>query len=106
MQLITKSVHAGLAGRAVLVSRLLCTTCLQALSVAEVKDAAAERSGALVLPSSGSGNPSKHSRNGSAQQAAVQARAVADATDAAAAVALQNAAAAALAKKQSHRKLH
>lgn len=48
---------------------------------------------------------SKQAANVSAQQA-IQARAVADATDAAAAVALQNAAAAALAKKQSHRKLY
>lgn len=83
-----------------------CNPCLQALDVVEVKNAAEGNLEALILPNSNFGIPSRQAANASAQKAAVQARAVADATDAAAAVALQNAAAAALAKKQSHRTLH
>ena len=77
---------------------------MQALTAAEVEAAAEGNLDSLVLPLSGNVSISKRAPNVSAQQA-IQARAVADATDAAAAVALQNAAAAALAKKQSHRKL-
>ena len=74
---------------------------LQALSVAEVEAATTAVSGEVT---SSQVSASKQTALATAQQA-IQARAVADATDAAAAVALQNAAAAALAKKQSHRRL-
>ncbi len=74
---------------------------LQALSVAEVEAATTGATGDMT---SSQVSASKQTALATAQQA-IQARAVADATDAAAAVALQNAAAAALAKKQSHRRL-
>lgn len=74
---------------------------VQALSVAEVEAATTAASGEVT---SSQVSASKQTALATAQQA-IQARAVADATDAAAAVALQNAAAAALAKKQSHRRL-
>jgi len=74
---------------------------LQALSVAEVEAATTAATGDMT---SSHVSASKQTALATAQQA-IQARAVADATDAAAAVALQNAAAAALAKKQSHRRL-